>query len=291
MSEAQALIDDIAAEYPDLRDHEDEQPFHDGLPGDDVQGDGEGDEGQPGDMSGLTDEALRQFANAAAMHYELGRGEGETQGKEGQGDDEDAVEGLASGDATTYPGAPELGEPGQVVSGSIPPPPRPTYETTHPTHQRIDPNEMTTLQSPVIAGPAPSKRKRPSEEAFEQPLQAQGPPRGKKQHRLDAVDAGLIDPSITNSSDTSAAAAGALSPRDLAQYAPSSSSRIPPVLVIAPQPTQQPHAARGRKPSVRHDEMMAMGMTTDHAAEGSDTGRKENKDERFVPFLAQSVLL
>ncbi|GHJ86719.1 hypothetical protein NliqN6_3121 [Naganishia liquefaciens] len=290
MSEAQTLIDDIAAEYPDLRDHEDEQPFHHGIPGDeDAQGEAEGDGGQPGDMSGLTDEALRQFANAAAMHYELGR-EGETpsHGKEGQGaDDEDAVEGLASGDAYGGNGG-ELGEPGQVVvSGSIPPPPRPTYETTHPTHRRIDPQEMATLQEPASAA---SKRKRPSdEETFEQPLQAQGPPRGKKQHRMDLVDTGMIDPSIANSPD---AAAGVLSPRDLAQaniYTnTASSSRIPPALVIAPQPTHQAHAARGRKPSARHDEMMTMGITADPAAEVPDTGRKENKDERSARRAEQN---
>lgn len=243
MSDAQALIDDIAAEYPDLRDdHDQDGMLHH-------------PEGE------LTDEALRQFANAAAMHYELGQGR-EGEGEEKQGDGE-AGEGEYE-EANGNPAA----SLAQVVSGSIPPPPRPTYETTH--RPRLDTVEMT-LQSPTAA---PPKRKRASEEfnATEQPIQAQGPPRGKK-HRLDGTSTtGVIDPSITNPSDPT----GVLSPRipDLAPgiYAARGSAIQP---MIAPQP-----AGRGRKASARgHDEMMGM---TDGGGEGSDPGRKENKDERYA---------
>lgn len=269
MSEAQALIDDIAAEYPDLRSDAELLQLDQGTgtgEGEEAEGDADGGP-QPGDMAGLTDEALRQFANAAAMHYELNQGDREGDGEGGEKHQQQQEE--EYGDA-----AQSLA---QVVSGSIPPPPRPTYETTHRAHPEL------TLQSPIIPSPvnvsAPPKRKRPSEEYVPtaQPIQAQGP-RGKK-HRLDggAGEGGMIDPAITD--DPSAAAGSSLSPRGMEGLVQQGMyGRVPPALqpMIAPQGQAQV-SGRGRKPRAHGEEVLGM---TDGGAEGSDGGRKENKDER-----------
>lgn len=303
MSEAQALIDDIAAEYPELsRDddqdgttlHEDlhqaslqlehdeladgeqHQESHDGV--DALHVDDDGEHGQP-DMAGLTDEALRQFANAAAMHYELNNGQ--DSGRDDEGD-----KGMHDVDHH-HQSANDYVDPSlsQVVSGSIPPPPRPTYQTTHSPSLRLDPAELNAMHDPT---PEPSnstghnKRKRGNSFiATEQPLQAQGDP--SKKHRMTdpSVDPALEDDLRTNQDPIFASVSRA-------------PMHVHPAPEGPPAPPTTTSTGRGKRAGTRVRSQGAeemLGMTDGGAAggEGSDGGRKEGKDERCVFLLRGSI--
>lgn len=306
MSEAQALIDDIAAEYPELSreddqdqttlhddlhqaslqlehdelaggEEQDQRPAHDGVDALHVVDDG-AEHGQP-DMSGLTDEALRQFfPNAAAMHYELnnaqdgGRDDGQDKGMHHQVDHHQSANDYVD---------PSLS---QVASGNIPPPPRPTYHTTHSPSLRLDPADLASLHDPTPQPPTGStshKRKRgTSFIATEQPLQAQGDP--SKTHRTNETS---LDPSLGDD------------PLRVAHDPHADISRTPmhPGPDAVPPPPPQPSTTttgRGKRgPGARVRSQGAeemLGMTEGGAGvagEGSDGGRKEGKDERCVDFL------
>jgi hypothetical protein len=303
MSEAQALIDDIAAEYPELsRDddqdgttlHEDlhqaslqlehdeladgeqHQESHDGV--DALHVDDDGEHGQP-DMAGLTDEALRQFANAAAMHYELNNGQ--DSGRDDEGD-----KGMHDVDHH-HQSANDYVDPSlsQVVSGSIPPPPRPTYQTTHSPSLRLDPAELNAMHDPTpepTTSTGHNKRKRGNSFiATEQPLQAQGDP--SKKHRMTdpSVDPALEDDLRTNQDPIFASVSRA-------------PMHVHPTPEGPPAPSTTTSTGRGKRAGTRVRSQGAeemLGMTDSGAAggEGSDGGRKEGKDERCVFLLRGSI--
>lgn len=193
-----ALIDDIAAEYPDLAagDHAQEHAAgQEGQEGEDTEmghpgsatqeqeihhtdlalddddstthhhhhddheigvdelatGDDDGNVAE--EVGALTDEALRQFANAAAMHYDLNHHEHDehvhqhdqedgTMTHDGRGNDEQLDPSLT-----------------QVVTGSIPPPPRPTYQQ-HQHHAANAETPTTTSAATTASAAAGDKRKR-----------------------------------------------------------------------------------------------------------------------------------
>lgn len=315
MSEAQALIDDIAAEYPELSREDDQDGAttlhedihqaslqldqHDELAGDDGAdddgmqrhqhpGDDQhvdnlhgGEHGQFEDMAGLTDEALRQFANAAAMHYEAnnnGQEGGHERDNQDKGIDHDADGQDHHQQSTNEYVDPSLS---QVVSGSIPPPPRPTYQTTHSPSIRLDPSDLNTLHGSAPGDTNNNTHKRKRGDSFiatEQPLQAQADPNAKK-HRIESVDTptGLSDDNISSR----AGLPDLPPPMHPGSRAPLHVQSLHPA--VAPAPT--PSSGRGRKAvgsrvrSQGAEDMMNM-ADGGVAGEGSDSGRKEGKDER-----------
>ncbi|KAJ9094489.1 hypothetical protein QFC21_006028 [Naganishia friedmannii] len=194
------LIDDIAAEYPDLAgggegqhaeedtemvppgsaqeqgmhqsdlELDDSATQHHGheMGVDELAGDVEVEE-----EGGLTDEALRQFANAAALHYDLNHHEHEQHDdhEHQQHDDHEHQqhqdeEQIQQDHHHHEQGVPTDGNGGeteqldpslaQVVTGSIPPPPRPTYHQ----HQQLHPHSTTQTVAETTTTTTGEKRKR-----------------------------------------------------------------------------------------------------------------------------------
>jgi hypothetical protein len=303
MSEAQALIDDIAAEYPELsRDDDQDQTtlhndlhtaslqleydelaaggeeqgtHHDGVDGlnvdhDDHDHDDGGHNGPP-DMSGLTDEALRQFANAAAMHFELNNGQdGGRDDEQGKGMHE--VDQHQAGNEYVDPSLSQV-----VASGSIPPPPRPTYQTSHAPSLRLDPADLASLHDatpqPPTSGTSHKRKRGTSFTATEQPLQAQG-----DSSKKDRTNEANLDPAL-----------GGDDPLRVNQDPMFDVSRAPmhpaPDAAPAPPPPTTGRGKRGPGARVKSQgagEGMSMTEGGAGAGEGSDGGRKEGKDERCV---------